>query len=445
MRHLLKKISALALVLACSISLMAQTPEWQDVYKVKRKDTVYGIATRYGITVEELLQANPDISASDYKLKKGMKLYIPVHKEAPQEPVKPAYTGIETVHVGVMLPLHNNDGDGKRMIEYYRGILMALDSLKHQGISTVVHAWNVPKDADIRQTLLDNNASHCNLIFGPLYTSQTQALGTFCQSYGIKMVIPFSIEGDEVERNSEVFRIYQSPAVLESRSVDALLERFPDSHVVIIDCNDSTSRKASFTRQLRQKLESSNSDYSLTSLSTPAADFAKAFRMGSDNVVVLNTARSPELNTVCARLNALCDVNPKLQVTLFGYTEWLMYTSNFREVFHRYNAYIPTYFYYNAMSSATSSIEDAYRRWFHSDMQKALPRFALTGFDHAQFFVRGLHKYGKEFDGTQTVEGYTPIQTQLKFKRAADNGGMQCKSFMLIHYAEGHQIESVVY
>jgi len=78
-------------------------------------------------------------------------------------------------------------------------------------------------------------------------------------------------------------------------------------------------------------------------------------------------------------------------------------------------------------------------------MQKALPRFALTGYDHAQFFVRGLHKYGKEFDGTQIVEGLSTIQTQLKFKKASDTGGMQCTTFMLVHYAAGHQIEAVVY
>ena len=75
-----------------------------------------------------------------------------------------------SVRVGVMLPLHNNDGDGKRMVEYYRGILMALNQLKAEGITTDVHAWNVPKDADIRTTLLDKNASALDIIFVPLYS-----------------------------------------------------------------------------------------------------------------------------------------------------------------------------------------------------------------------------------------------------------------------------------
>ena len=42
-------------------SVAAQTPKWQDLYKVKKKDTIYGIAQKFGITIDELMQANPDM------------------------------------------------------------------------------------------------------------------------------------------------------------------------------------------------------------------------------------------------------------------------------------------------------------------------------------------------------------------------------------------------
>lgn len=445
MKHIFLKIMLIAVALLCSIAIEAQVKQWQDVYTVKKKDTLYGIATRYGVTVDDLLKANTDGSTTDFQLKKGMKLIIPMKNETAAKPKETAEKKQSTVTIGVMLPLHNNDGDGKRMVEYYRGILMALDSLKHQGISTKVYAWNVSQNADIRQTLLDQNAPKCDIIFGPLYSKQVEPLSTFCKTYNIKMVIPFSIESDAVESNGQIFRIYQNNTSLEHRSVEALIERFPDSHVVIIDCNDSTSRKGSYTKQLRKRLEEKGVKYALTALSTSPENFAKAFRMNKNNVVVLNTGRSPQLNSVCARLNALVDVNPKLKVTLFGYTEWLMYTQNYRQLFNKYNAYIPTYFYYNALSTNTSALENAYRRWFHTDMQKALPRFAITGYDHAQYFVRGLHQYGKDFDGSQTVSGLNHIQTQLKFRKASDKGGMQCTTFMLMHYTENGQIESLIY
>ena len=40
--------------LLMSASVMAQITNWRDLYKVKKKDTLYGIAQQYGLTVEDL-------------------------------------------------------------------------------------------------------------------------------------------------------------------------------------------------------------------------------------------------------------------------------------------------------------------------------------------------------------------------------------------------------
>lgn len=40
-------------------AMSAQTIKWQELYKVKKKDTIYGIAKKYNITIDELISANP--------------------------------------------------------------------------------------------------------------------------------------------------------------------------------------------------------------------------------------------------------------------------------------------------------------------------------------------------------------------------------------------------
>ena len=184
-----------------SLSVFAQTTQWRDIYTAKKKDTIYGIAKKYHLTVDELVAANPAMKADDYKLKKGETVFIPFEKtpadlEAERQKAKqPQRTDIRqrAIRVGVMLPLHDVDGDGRRMVEYYRGMLMACDSLRRAGISTDIRAWNVSIDSDIRQTLLQNGASECDIILGPLYTKQVKPLADFCRNYDIRMVIPFSI------------------------------------------------------------------------------------------------------------------------------------------------------------------------------------------------------------------------------------------------------------
>lgn len=237
------KLRYLLLVLGLMLSsvMLAQSIKWRDIYTVKKKDTIFSIAKKYGLSLPELMDANPEMKQEGYVLKKGDTLFIPYEKntqvtqtvaagknlKAAQQ-VTTAQTA-STVKVGVMLPLHDVDGDGRRMVEYYRGILMACETLKQKGISTDIHAWNVPIDADIRTTLLQEGANKCDVIFGPLYSKQVSALAGFCKTYGIKMVIPFSITGDDVERNKEIFQVYQSPEQLNEATIQAFLKRFPSA------------------------------------------------------------------------------------------------------------------------------------------------------------------------------------------------------------------------
>ena len=430
-----------------------QTTKWQDIYKVKKKDTVYGIAKTYNITPEELMKANPAIPQADYKLKKGEELFIPypvktasaTAASTAKDTKKVEAKKSSALRVGIMLPLHDEDGDGRRMVEYYRGFLMACDSLRTKGISTDVYAWNVTADADIRMTLLDDNAKKCDMIFGPLYTSQLKMLGDFCRANDIKLIVPFSISGNEVEANPHIYQVYQSAEVLNERAIKAFMERFPDCHPVFIDCNDTTSNKGSFTFGLRKQLEAKGIAYSITNLKSSEAYFAKAFSTSKRNVVILNTGRSPQLNVAFAKLDGLCATNPGIRVSMFGYTEWLMYTKVYLNYFYKYDTYIPTTFYYNALSEQTEAFESSYRKWFKSDMQTALPRFALTGYDHACFFIGGEHARGKSFRGTKGQSTYRPLQTPLKFEYASPNGGMRNNAFMLVHYMSNRRIESISY
>ena len=55
----------------------SQTQQWRDKYKVKKKDTLYGIAKQYNISVDALIEANPEMKEPGYSLKKGSYVLIP--------------------------------------------------------------------------------------------------------------------------------------------------------------------------------------------------------------------------------------------------------------------------------------------------------------------------------------------------------------------------------
>jgi murein DD-endopeptidase MepM/ murein hydrolase activator NlpD len=447
------------LVLFCftAETALAQVQNYKEMHKVKRKETIFGIARENGLTVQELIDANPEMNTPGYELKKGDFIKIPFPSTDPnatpasstQEismPTKPQVVETDMrqreIRVGIMLPLHNINGDGKRMVEYYRGILMACDSLRANGISTDIRAWNVAEDTDINEVLQDPQAANRDLIIGPLYSKQVKALGDFAREHNIRVLIPFSINTPEIFTNAMLFQVYQNGNVLNDGYVSRFYERYKNYHTVIIDCNDTTSTKGGFTSALRKKLELEGKKYSLTNLRSGESQFQKLFSTTEPNVVVLNTSRLQELNVAFAKLNGMVMSRSQIQVAVFGYPEWLMYTSRHLDNFYKFDVCIPSTYYMNPVSSRTARFKQKYRWNFHQDMQNYHQRYAVTGFDHAYFFIKGLHMYGQNFTGASGMVGYSPYQTPLHFERLS-GGGLQNRARLFVHYTKDQRIETI--
>jgi len=435
------------LLLVGATAMVAQNTAMRTKHKVEKSETVFGIAKKYGITIEELIDANPVMKQQGYELKKDEVISIPFAKGTQKVTTPPTTTtvaGKKEVKVGVMLPLHDNDGDGRRMVEYYRGLLLGIDRVKKDGITVDLQAWNVPIDADINNTLQEKEAAECDIIIGPLYSKMVKPLADFCQKHDIMMVIPFSISGNDVENYDNIYQVYQAPNDFDTQTIKNFIQWFNNYHVVIIDCEDEKSGKAEFMKRLRGELDNYALKYSLTSLKTNEKNFAKAFSLSQQNVVVINTEHSPALNATLAKLNTLTQKNSDIAVSLFGYKEWLMYTKVYLDYYFKYDAYIPSYFYYNDLSADTKWVERNYKKWFERDMDAdALPRFALTGFDHACFFIGGYSQFGASFTGAKGQMTYKPVQSPLKFKTAGK--GHKNVNFMFVHYKTDRTIESVNY
>ena len=436
-----------ALWLIVGVVSAQESGQIRGLHKVKKKETIFGISRMYDITIEQLMKANPEMNAPGYELKKGDVLKIPFATQQVAAPVvkEPDVDAVDDVRkrairLGVMLPLHNINGDGKRMVEYYRGVLMACDSLKQRGISVDVHAWNAAEDGNINQILNDEAAAKCDLIIGPLYSKQMSALSAFVEKHKIKLLIPFSINAPQLADNKYIYQVYQSHITQNSATVEHFVKGFKNYHTVIIDCNDTTSNKGEFTSALRRQLEQQKMTCNITNLKSGESDFSKAFSRTKPNVVILNTGRSPELGVAFSKLNGLKVTDPDLVITMFGYTEWLMYTRTHLENFYKFNTYIPSVFYYNPLSASTKRLQQKFRWNFHTDMQNNLPRFALTGFDHAYFFLMGLHREGRKFLGDESNPDY--VQTPLQFERYG-NGGLRNHTQLFVHYTRDNRVETI--
>ena len=130
----------------------------RDMHKVKRKETVFSISREYGISEAELIAANPELKGEN-KIKKGSFLCIPYPSAQPQPSTQPQDIPTDselfrenkkkaerfsTIKAAIILPFLDGvpKGESARMVEYYEGFLMAVDSLKRTGTSIDLYTYN---------------------------------------------------------------------------------------------------------------------------------------------------------------------------------------------------------------------------------------------------------------------------------------------------------------
>ena len=75
-RYLRYYLLLAALFLMAGTAFAQESESIRGLHKVKKKETVFGISRTYGISIEQLLEANPEMKAPGYELKKGMVLRI---------------------------------------------------------------------------------------------------------------------------------------------------------------------------------------------------------------------------------------------------------------------------------------------------------------------------------------------------------------------------------
>ena len=73
-------------------TLLAQVQNYKELHKVKRKETIFGIARENGVTVQDLIKANPEMNMPGYELKKGDYIKIPFPSATTAAPVSTAAT-----------------------------------------------------------------------------------------------------------------------------------------------------------------------------------------------------------------------------------------------------------------------------------------------------------------------------------------------------------------
>lgn len=422
----------------------------EHIYQVKKGDTAYRIALNHGITVEELVGANPEIA--DGKVKKGMFLTIPAPK-AKQEPafqaaaaMQPASirTAYDHVRVAVLLPFEEDSKRAAKFLEFYQGFLMAVDSVSTGGTSVEVYALNTGSTAeDIKQVLGEPELESMQLIIGPADQTQVPALSAFCQQHGIRLVLPFANLSAHTGTSSTVYNVTTPYSMLQQHVSEMMANHYSNRNYVVLNTETPDEKGKHLIDLLSTQL--GKKGIAMRSMHIDGDDMSyeatlNAFR---ENCIVPDNTSIKTLNIFFSRMKTFADAHPEYKITMLGYPEWQTYTSTLLNEFFRFDTYIYTSYYRNPVDPRNKAFEKKFYGHFGKELLYSFPCFGMLGFDLGYFFMNGMAQLGDLFDQKQGTLKCQPFQHVFKFQKNGETMGFLNHNTMLIHYTPSNTIEMI--
>ncbi len=327
------------------------------------------------------------------------------------------------LRVGIVLPFKDASPVGHRAIEFYRGFLLAVDSVKRQGVGVEVFAVDAGATPASLATSLDGGELQgVDIIFGPALASQVDALAEYCRLYGIRLVVPFDIPCPQLGDNPCVYQVSPPADVFYPNAVRLLAGSVDSPNFVLLRCNDMVRGNDGLFSALSQWADTDGLPHSVLNVNADEGTVQKAFDAGRNNVVLPDSPSETALESALVLLRQY----PQYRFSLLGYPSWLGLADRHQNDFFAFDAYIVSPYYYHRFSDDIISFDTAYGKGFNTHIGRDMPSAALLGFDVGYYFLAGGNP--------------SPYQQGIRFRQVSESGGQVNDFVQLVHFGTGETI-----
>ena len=424
-------------------------PRYKTLHEVKKKETLYSISREYGVTVDQLVDANPDLKKN--KLKKGAVLNIPYttaeneqyqaeQQRAAEEAAKPKVTMYPTIKVAVILPFSKNEekvsAESQKMINIYQGFLLAVDSLKQRGYNVEVFAYDEVSLATPVSTILQRSEmKDMQLIVGPIRQWNVKSVADFAHQNGITHVVPLSNELSLVNEHPTTFQVNSNSSLMYNQVYNRFSLIHKDHNIIFVSMNDRGDNM-SYIVDFKKDLDSKGIKYSAGTVSD-LATVRDALKMGTNNVIIPTSGSATAFENLCKKIDGL-ELSSEYTVQFFGFPEWQTLAGKYDKQLGKYQCQFFTSFYSNSLSSRTQQFNGRFRRWFNQDQYNSFPKYGELGYDIGAYFIKGLHDYGSAFYENLHNYSYVSMEFPMMFEKKNSWSGYQNRSVMIVtHRTDG--------
>ena len=457
------------------------------VHKVMKGETLYSLAKMNGLSVEELQAANPHIRKG---LKAGQLIDIP-QRGAATEPsqgeatpnLTPAPTQTESVklveepsteqpavaptldaqplfrtlkaedraEVALLLPLGSEEKPAQNYLDFYRGFLIGLDSVRMAGHSVNLSLYNTKHDYNrVAEIIASGALERSNLVVGPIYEDELIPVATALQGKNIPVVSPLANLTQSV--GGHIFQM--SPS--QNTKLEKVRSMFDGSKRVVIISTDNIDKE--FDAEVRSMLRDTSyvvehkyiyehpsiiekrekerekmREQGLEVDDTPSpSDMSPLLRGEQPTVVVITADNEIEVDRILA---AIASANIALTArsqrvvpfVVFGNNRWNRYRNIDRAILFSNNVTMLSTYHARRSEPKIKAFDKRFVEEFG-----ALPSlYAYRGYDAAVVFIKSL--YGAMETGLEGAHSM-PLLTPYTFETDATSGVRINNQWIKVNY-----------
>lgn len=419
----------------------------KGTYIVKDGDTFYGIAHSYGIDVAHLRAVNNDIDI----LQPGMVIVLPqeceeksivvtnvdVTEANPFAGSAPTVSSAaDTLVIAVALPFNaaadKRDARSMRAIEFYQGMVLAVDSLRNFGRPIKLLTYDTKDTIDGGDKILTDKAlMGANIIIGPDEADQLAVFSKFAEENKINLLNLFVIKDKDYLSNPYMMNSNIPHDVMYEKSIDYLMRIYPDVVPVFIRRKNGKQDKDEYVGLFQSKLNEQNRKYHVIEYNDKLT--ASVLEMLPERVnyaFIPNTSNMTEFQTfIDAILNYRESISDISTPALWGYSEWLTARGQNLKKLNDANTVIFSRFYSVEKDDTEESLQNSFQKWYGKPIMDKVPRQGTYGFDTGMFLIRALNSNDGDF--SRFTPSYNGIQNAFDFVRVPSGGWVNNEMFMI--------------
>lgn len=332
---------------------------------------------------------------------------------------------IADIKVGVFLPFKAQGAESQRAIEYYRGLLMAVDSLSQDGTTFSVTAADCGTTASDMMNLIDESKNGVfDIVFAPSNVKQLEVLNNYSRLNGTKLVVPFGGRYDELVINPNFFALKVTQTDFTTQAYKLITTGVKNKNIYVVSTNGG-KEISTLANYIVKYVKGAKL------LEWPAKEAKVLHALTDANALIV-----PSMYDADTQDNILKLVRKAngAKAAVVGYPQWYERAQSLadRKNLCEMNAYVINPGFPRYGLPRVKKFITEYEANFETKHSQEAFSFALWGFDTGYYMLKGLGHHKMEFYDQKLYSA--PLQNGFRFEPRATLQGLINTMVLLIHY-----------